>query len=95
MGRKVPERSKIFEDYFANGLKDHRNESELYWEIVSRHPSWSLARVLPRLNMRIDEVDAEEIAREFESLVQGKKEISRPSLIASLRLQTLKGASSR
>ena len=70
----VPEQSKLFEDYFANAIKDHRKASELYWEIVARHPSWTLARVLSRLIKRIDEVDEEEVAREFERLVQGNKE---------------------
>ena len=61
----VPEQSKLFEDYFANARMDHRKASELYWEIVTRHPSWNLAR---------DEVDEEEVARELERLVQGNKE---------------------
>ena len=45
-----------------------------YWEIVTGHPSWTLARVLSRLIKRIDEVDEDEVAREFERLVQGNKE---------------------
>jgi len=70
----VPERSKFFEDYLANAFQDHRKASELYWEIVTRHPSWSLARVLPHLIKRIDEVDEGKIAGEFEKLLQGNKE---------------------
>jgi hypothetical protein len=59
---------------FANAIKNYRKASELNWEIVTRHPSWSLARVLPRLIKRIDEVDEEEIARKFERLMQGNND---------------------
>jgi len=61
-------------ELFTNAIKDHRKASERYWEIVTRDPSWSLARVLLLLIKRIGEVDEEEIAREFEKLVQGNKE---------------------
>jgi len=70
----VLERSKLFENCFANAIKDHRKASELYWEIVTRHQIWSAARVLSRLIKRIDDLDEEETAREFERLAQGNKE---------------------
>jgi len=61
---RVSERSKLFEKYFSNAIQDHAKARELYSEIVSRHPSWSLVRVLPLIK-RINHVDEEEIAREF------------------------------
>ena len=66
---EVLERSKPFEDYLANGTKDDRKECELYCEVVTRHPSWSLG--IPRL---IKRTEKQEISREFERLVQGNKE---------------------
>jgi hypothetical protein len=41
---------------------------------VTRHPTWPLPKVLSRLIKKIDEVDEEEIARDFKRLVQGNKE---------------------
>ena len=41
---------------------------------MTRHPTWPLPKVLSRLIKKIDGVDEEEIARDFESLVQGNKE---------------------
>jgi hypothetical protein len=48
--------------------------SEEYWRLVTRRPTWPLPKVLSRLIKKIDEVDEEEIARDFKRLVQGNKE---------------------
>jgi len=48
--------------------------SEEYWRLVTRHPTWPLPKVLSRLIKKIDGVDEEEIARDFERLVQCNKE---------------------
>jgi len=41
---------------------------------VTRHPTWPLPKILSRLIKKIDGVDEEKIARDFERLVQGNNE---------------------
>jgi len=66
----VPKDIKLFEDYFTTAVKDQSKARFLCWQIVIGNPSYLLAKVLLPIKS-IQEVDEEEIAREFGWVVQG------------------------
>jgi hypothetical protein len=80
----VDESSSLFREYFESSIMNNVEVKDMYWNVMRRHPTWKLDKVIPWLIEVVDKVYSEDVTRDFDRLCQGVSESVLPPLTMDL-----------